>query len=547
LQNFFGRASVDARESVAMSRSQALMLDLALVALATFISLLLRDNFETSVDHLQALFPYLLATLGVSVATFPVFGASRGLWRYTSFDDGLNIASATIAAVIGAMAVCFSFNRLDGVPRSLPIIQGLLVVALLMGARLAARLRNDLLERERAFGAVSPEGEGAVQTVLLVGLGRVTDLYLRCVEEFGAASIRVAGILGDDRRQTGYSAYGAPILGLPDELARALGTLEVHGVFVDSVLVTVRPELLSPEARAALHSVEAEGRARVDYLYERMGLAPEPPVSPGPGSRETGDAFRLGDASALRKDAERPVWRAKRGIDIVMSATLLALCAPLMALLSLGVAADIGFPVTFWQQRPGLGGRAFKLRKFRTMRAAHDANGNRLDDSARQSAFGAFLRRSRLDELPQLVNVLRGEMSFIGPRPLLPCDQAPGGEARLLVRPGLTGWAQVKGGREISAADKTALDLWYLRNASLALDVAILFDTLRMVLFGDRIDRAAVALAWREAKGGAPNGAPRASQFFRRLSRQARAAARRRLSNWSKRAVGLPGIVKRAP
>jgi len=112
------------------------------------------------------------------------------------------------------------------------------------------------------------------------------------------------------------------------------------------------------------------------------------------------------------------------------------------------------------------------------------------------SVIGAFLRRTRLDELPQLLSILTGEMSFVGPRPLLPADQPAGYSARLLVRPGLTGWAQIKGGRAIGAADKAALDVWYVCNMSLALDLRILLATVPMVVFGERVTEAAIVQAW---------------------------------------------------
>jgi lipopolysaccharide/colanic/teichoic acid biosynthesis glycosyltransferase len=134
------------------------------------------------------------------------------------------------------------------------------------------------------------------------------------------------------------------------------------------------------------------------------------------------------------------------------------------------------------------------------MGAAHDASGRRRSDAERVSALGHLLRRTRLDELPQLFSILLGHMSFVGPRPLLPVDQPAGHSARLLVRPGLTGWAQIKGGRIISAEDKAALDVWYVRNASLALDLRILLGTIPMVLFGERVAEDAIAQAWRELK-----------------------------------------------
>jgi len=132
------------------------------------------------------------------------------------------------------------------------------------------------------------------------------------------------------------------------------------------------------------------------------------------------------------------------------------------------------------------------------MRRPRDQNGRVLTDAERVSKAGRLLRRLRLDELPQVYNVLLGHMSLVGPRPLLPVDQPSFSAARLQLRPGLTGWAQIKGGRHLSVDDKAALDLWYIRNASFALDMLILLNTVRTVLFGERIDRRAIDQAWRD-------------------------------------------------
>jgi len=164
------------------------------------------------------------------------------------------------------------------------------------------------------------------------------------------------------------------------------------------------------------------------------------------------------------------------------------------------VAIDVGIQVLFWQERPGILGRRLRLHKFRTMRSGHDENGRRLSESERSSSTGRFLRRLRLDELPQLFNILLGEMSFVGPRPLLPVDQSPAYSARLAVRPGLTGWAQVHGGRDVSAGDKAVMDLWYIRNASFRLDLLIAFKTACMIVFGERTDEDAIAAAWKDAE-----------------------------------------------
>jgi Bacterial sugar transferase len=148
--------------------------------------------------------------------------------------------------------------------------------------------------------------------------------------------------------------------------------------------------------------------------------------------------------------------------------------------------ACVGLPVFFWQQRMGAGGRRFLLHKFRTLRTPFDENGRKLTDEERLSPIGRFMRRTRLDELPQLLNILVGDMSLIGPRPLLPRDQRKNIEIRLMVRPGITGWAQVNGGVLLSPDEKEPLDEWYIRNASLWLDLRILFMTAIVFFCGER-------------------------------------------------------------
>src|SRR6266516_3319186 len=202
--------------------------------------------------------------------------------------------------------------------------------------------------------------------------------------------------------------------------------------------------------------------------------------------------------AAHLNSARKSFWMLKRMVYAFVAAFLVITLAPLATLVALVVALDVGFPLIFWQQRPGLHGRPFKLYKFRTMSAPHDKHSRRVPDEQRLSVVGRVLRRTRLDERPQLYNVLVGDMSFVGPRPLLPCDQSPDYAARLLARPGITGWAQVNGGRIISPHDKAILDIWYVHRASFALDLKIMVRTLQMVLFGERINTEVVYQARRD-------------------------------------------------
>jgi len=175
----------------------------------------------------------------------------------------------------------------------------------------------------------------------------------------------------------------------------------------------------------------------------------------------------------------------KRVFDIVVSAVALTVLAPVMGLIALLVWRTMGRPVLFRHVRPGLHGKPFVMYKFRTMRDLRDAEGNLLPDEARLTPFGRWLRTTSLDELPELVNVLRGEMSLVGPRPLLMeyLDRyTPEQARRHEVKPGITGWAQIHGRNNLSWDERFKLDVWYVDNWSLWLDVKILWRTLWMVL-----------------------------------------------------------------
>jgi lipopolysaccharide/colanic/teichoic acid biosynthesis glycosyltransferase len=170
---------------------------------------------------------------------------------------------------------------------------------------------------------------------------------------------------------------------------------------------------------------------------------------------------------------------------------------------------NVGSPVLFWQLRVGQHGRKFLLYKFRTYRAPYDKSGVRIPDDQRLSKLGRMIRAARLDETPQLLNVLVGDMSLIGPRPLLPQDQPRDPSLRLMVRPGITGWAQINGGTIVTPEEKDALDVWYVRHASLGLDLKIIFGTMIFALTGEKMNRAALeeAMRWR-CEGNAASSGP---------------------------------------
>ncbi len=182
----------------------------------------------------------------------------------------------------------------------------------------------------------------------------------------------------------------------------------------------------------------------------------------------------------------------KRFYDLLASLLLLLLSSCILIIVAILVRIKLGSPIIFKQQRPGLHGKPFYVYKFRTMTDATDKDGNLLPDAVRLTLFGKLLRKLSLDELPQLINVVKGDISLVGPRPLLmeylplyTCEQA----RRHEVRPGITGWAQVNGRNAISWEDKFKLDVWYVDNYSFWLDIKILFLTVAKVFKSEGISQ----------------------------------------------------------
>ena len=186
----------------------------------------------------------------------------------------------------------------------------------------------------------------------------------------------------------------------------------------------------------------------------------------------------------------------KRLLDIVLSGGALVVLSPILLVTAILVRTKLGSPVIFHQDRPGKGTKVFRLYKFRSMTDERDAEGNLLPDEVRLTKFGKLLRATSLDELPELWNILRGDMSIVGPRPLLVKYLPLYNEEqkhRHDVRPGLTGWAQVNGRNSITWEDKFCHDVWYVRNISFALDVKIVFLTVKKVFCREGISSGTAA------------------------------------------------------
>jgi lipopolysaccharide/colanic/teichoic acid biosynthesis glycosyltransferase len=286
---------------------------------------------------------------------------------------------------------------------------------------------------------------------------------------------RVIAVL-DEPAMIGRAISGVQVLGAPHELEAIVSEFAIHGIGTDRIVIAGEADFLSAPV---LHEVERICKKRqieLTFLPRMIGVSERKPTAAGAvisEPLESGPAFAL-----------PAFFRLKRWIDIVGSLALIVLFFPLLVLAGVLVLLDVGPPIFFWQERLGRKCRPFLIYKFRTLKAPFDSSGRTTVGSRRPSAVGRFLRATRLDELPQLLNVLFGEMSMIGPRPLLPEDQPTNTSIRLSVRPGISGWAQVNGAKLVTREEKQKLDEWYVDNASLWLDLRIAIMTIKLLVRG---------------------------------------------------------------
>jgi len=432
-------------------------------------------------DAQQSTLVYAAIALVLTPLIFIWAGIGEDLARYFTGREARGIIAASAFAAAAVAVVNFLIFRLDNAPRSVPVLHFLVLASGILLGRAITRQRQSHRDSKSLSGS-------EVEHILIVGATRLTSFYLNMIDELAAGSHRPLAIFDERQSMIGRSIGGCPIVGTPSELQRVTSDYDVHGVKVHRIVVTLPIERLSAETRASLDKLSMTGHL-VQYLDAELFVAPSS-AAPQVTFVETADIVR-----ERRAILRRPYWAMKRGIDIVVSGLLLIALLPMAAILSVVTWAHVGSPILFWQRRVGQGGAPIMVSKFRTLQSPFDARGVRRPEAERLRPLGRFIRATRLDEIPQLFSILTGQMSIVGPRPLLPQDQPDQIGLRLMVAPGLTGWAQVNGGTTISVEEKNALDEWYVRNASLLLDLRILFYTPVMMVLGDKRGVSAIERA----------------------------------------------------
>jgi len=448
---------------------------------APVIALALREAQIVSIDGSV----YCLISLAFTLIAYSAFRLHDGVSKFFSVKDAWNVVRAVACAELMTCVVLFTFTRLDNIPRSIPLIHALLLCAGLIAIRAFAR------GQETDRGADFAHTHDGLEHVIMIGSTKLTFLFVKFLAAYCPGERRVIALLDGGKGMAGRTVSGIRIVGPPDHLQPIIDEFAEHGVRTDRVVIGGNEDLLPEETLGEVQRVCTQRGIPLDFVPKLVGLTAlerRPAPKPETTIKET-------TSGVAPSTVQSPYFRWKHAVDFVAAATILALYAPFLILAGGLALVDVGWPIVFWQQRLGARGRPFVIYKLRTLRPPFDQLGRPIAENERESWVGALLRRTRLDELPQLFNVLVGDMSLIGPRPLLPRDQPANPSVRLLIRPGITGWAQVNGGTLLTASEKDALDEWYLRNASWWLDFRIVLMTMRLMIWGQRRPDEAVARA----------------------------------------------------
>jgi lipopolysaccharide/colanic/teichoic acid biosynthesis glycosyltransferase len=464
-------------------------LDLIWGALAPAIALVARDPVLFSWSQLDSSLIYVGVSALLTAASFIWFRLSHSVSRYFSVDDALSVLKASAVAVGVTVVICFLLWRLDNIPRSVPITH----FAILSAGNIAGRMQRYLRRRRRDRpSGVSPEAEN----ILIIGVSDLCWYYIQFIESMAGDLLHVVALVDDSKSLQNRFVHGYPVAGRVKDLDAIFEEYENHGVRIDRLVIASQRDALPAPTRKSIEDSALRRGIPVDDLEERLGFSHR---------QRPAAKHQQQDIMPFALHERRTFWKTKRAFDIGVSAFLLLLGLPLVALLSILVLLDLGAPLLFWQIRVGRGGRKITIYKFRTLQARYRSDEQPLSWTDRVSPFGKFLRRTHLDEIPQLLGILSGEMSLVGPRPLLPVDLAENVGLRTTVRPGITGWAQVNGGTLLTRDEKNALDEWYVRNASWKLDVKILLSTFLELFRQPKRNEIAVGQAVREQSSSKTN------------------------------------------
>ena len=358
------------------------------MTISPLFALLLSGDFPISLFELVKLFPYAILCITLSTLIFIIFGTHRGIWRYVSLSDFWRIFHAVTFSVL-LTTFLYSFLSQKEVSISFQLFQWAFIILTMIALRICAR---NLLKKPQF---VSEEKQFIhKQNILIIGLSHLTELYLRWVNEIEKNSISVLGILDETENLKGRSVQSCKVIGTPKDLLSLVEKYKIHGIDIHRIIITIPENKLSKKTNHILEALKGSSKIQLDNLSNKL-LFTE-------GSSTLNHSYigyENSSSSLLELQKSIPIFshnrrylRFKRLADLVFSLGLILFLSPLIAFVGLIVLFDLGYPLTFWQQRPGRNGKTFRLYKYRTMSNGTDIEGNRIPDEQRISLLGTLFK-----------------------------------------------------------------------------------------------------------------------------------------------------------
>lgn len=461
--------------------------DIFLAVVSPLIAIWLRGPFVVSPGQYILNFSPLYFYVVISIVCTTLFSffirINQGVTHLFSARDMVSIISASLLSIFASVYVVFIVSRFDGIPRTIPLIHGLVLICGLVGYRIAVRSIHEI-DLKKKNGAADVAMSTAIRRILIVGLDSFSISVIRLADSQRPRTIQVIAAISLNGRHAGRAIAGVKVIGSTQDLGHIIEEYRVHGVNISEVWVSDN-SLQDDASSIDFLKKECDKRGIIlNRISQALNLIP----------RSNMDNVYVGDEQVFSR-INNNYLKTKRFFDVISSLILSILVFPLSILVAIILMIEVGAPILFWQERVGLNGKKFLLYKFRTLGNALDREGRVIEDTERLSLVGEKIRAFRLDEAPQLFNIIFGDMSLIGPRPLLPRDQPKNASIRLMIRPGITGWAQVNGGELLSIDEKNALDCWYVFNACFELDLLILSKTLLVLVKGVERNPKAISAA----------------------------------------------------
>jgi sugar transferase (PEP-CTERM system associated) len=436
------------------------------IGLLTAISLRLRDH-RAIAQYLSG--PHIVARFALVILVFGIALYYSDLYDRSSLNSGVEVFMGLLQALGSAclvLAMIYYWDEDISLGRGIAAMSGPAIFALMLGSRAVLSKTSLLL-----YGP---------KRVLVVGTGSTGISAVREIISRPELNLKVEGFLDEHGLNIGKSLVNPGIIG-------AVGEVEtiVNDRRIDSIILSLKERRGNMPVSELLHlkfgGVEVEdAHSFIEKVTGRIHLE-----QISPSWLILSDGFRKSQF----------LYAVKRAFDVVIALIAFVLTLPLMVLVAIAIWLETGSPVFFRQERTGFKGRSFKIMKFRSMCHSAEKGGPvwAASDDSRITRVGRFIRKYRLDELPQILNVLRGEMSLVGPRPERPhfCElleeKIAFFQLRHTVRPGITGWAQVKyqyGASVEESKTKLEYDFFYIKHMSIVLDLAIIFETAKVMLYG---------------------------------------------------------------